>query len=46
MNNDASILLTEDEILHSTIECLTQHIPLETNRKDPGPIKKPISLDG
>ena len=24
-------MLTEDEVLHSTIECLTQHIPLETS---------------
>ena len=30
-NKNGSILLTEDEVLHSTIECLTQHIPLETS---------------
>lgn len=30
-NKDCSILITEDEVLHSTIQCLTQHIPLKTS---------------
>ena len=30
-NNKELILLTEDEVLHSTIQCLTQHIPLEAS---------------
>lgn len=30
-NNKAAILLTEDEVFHSTIECLAEHIYLDTS---------------
>lgn len=30
-NNKSSILLTEDEVLHSTIQCLAEHISLDTS---------------
>lgn len=30
-NNKEAILLTEDEVLHSTIQCLAEHISLDTS---------------